>query len=237
MTVTDATWPRQIRLPGQAAAPEGPVEMDMMYLMHHAFRRDLDRFCDAVRHTPVQARQTWSALLDRWELFAQLLHQHHSGEDAGLWPWLRAHVEAAERAVLDAMEAEHAEIDPLLESCAAGLRRLSEHADEDARAALAVRMTAARDSLHRHLRHEETDAIAMIQRTMAPEDWDALVKEHFDKGLGLRQILRALPWLADGVPREVLDVQLRKNGPAMRLLHAVTRRGWARREAQVFGHR
>ena len=42
-------WPRQLRLPGQAAAPEGPVDMQTMYLMHHAFRRDLDSFAAAVR--------------------------------------------------------------------------------------------------------------------------------------------------------------------------------------------
>ena len=37
-----AGWPAQLRLPGQAAAPEGPVDMYMMYLMHFGFRRDLD---------------------------------------------------------------------------------------------------------------------------------------------------------------------------------------------------
>ena len=34
----------QLRLPGQTAAHEGPVDMHMMYVMHHAFRRDLAAF-------------------------------------------------------------------------------------------------------------------------------------------------------------------------------------------------
>ena len=38
-----------LRLPGQAAAPDGPVDMTMMYLSHHAFRRDLAAFAEAVR--------------------------------------------------------------------------------------------------------------------------------------------------------------------------------------------
>jgi hypothetical protein len=37
----------QLMLPGQAAAPEGPVQAMPMYLMHHAFRRDLAAFAAA----------------------------------------------------------------------------------------------------------------------------------------------------------------------------------------------
>ena len=61
-------WPRQLRLPGQAAAPEGPVDMIMMYLMHHAFRRDLAAFAAAVPHTPVEDTGAWGALAARWAL-------------------------------------------------------------------------------------------------------------------------------------------------------------------------
>ena len=43
----------QICLPGQAHVADGPHDQTGMYLMHHAFRRDLDRFRDAVRRTPV----------------------------------------------------------------------------------------------------------------------------------------------------------------------------------------
>ena len=46
----------QIHLPGQAAAPAGPVDMTAMFVMHWAFRRDLDRFAAAVIRTPVEDR-------------------------------------------------------------------------------------------------------------------------------------------------------------------------------------
>ena len=42
-TTLNAHWPTQLFLPGQAAAPDGPDDMQMMYLMHHAFRRDLTK--------------------------------------------------------------------------------------------------------------------------------------------------------------------------------------------------
>src|SRR5690349_548246 len=96
-TTTSTPYPEQLFLPGQAAAPDGPVDMFMMYLMHHAFRRDLRRFAEAVPHTPVDDRATWVALADRWGRFADVLHKHHSGEDAGVWPFLLARADEDER--------------------------------------------------------------------------------------------------------------------------------------------
>lgn len=236
MSTEHGTWPRQIRLPGQAAAPEGPIDMQMMYLMHHAFRRDLARFCEAVRRTPIGDRETWTALEERWELFAEILHKHHTGEDDGLWPWLRERAEPGEVAVLAAMEAEHAEIDPLLESCASGFRRLATHADEDARSALAVRVSAARQSLDRHLGHEETDAIAIVQRLMSAEDWERLEEEHFRKDASLPYVARVVPWVAEDLPREVVSGVLAAGGMPVKVLFRLTRGRFARREAKAFAY-
>src|SRR4051794_19675955 len=47
MTTTTTHHARQIRLPGQTHVAEGPADMTVMYLMHHAFRRDLDAFARA----------------------------------------------------------------------------------------------------------------------------------------------------------------------------------------------
>ena len=86
----------QVLLPGQAAAPEGPVDMIMMYVMHHAFRRDLAAFAAAVPATPVEdARDLAGAGRSGGPRFAEVLHKHHSGEDAGLWPLLLERVDAA----------------------------------------------------------------------------------------------------------------------------------------------
>ena len=103
---TAPTWPRQVTFPGQAAAPEGPVDMFMMYTMHHAFRRDLRDFATAVPKTPVDDRPRWQALQRRWELFATALHRHHTGEDEALWPLLLERADEDERQVPERREAE-----------------------------------------------------------------------------------------------------------------------------------
>ena len=226
-------WPRQLRLPGQAAAPEGPVDMFMMYLMHHAFRRDLAAFAAAVPHTPVDDLVTWQSLADRWTLFAETLHHHHSGEDAWLWPALLEVAGPDDRDTLEAMEAEHDDIDPLLEAVGAGFDRMAAGAAEDERAALAVRLVATRECLGRHLVHEETDAMRVLQEHFTQADWDAL-DEKFREGITFRTVVVLVPWALHGVPSAALPDLFTRTGSAHHLIWRLTHRRFARAEQRTF---
>src|SRR3954451_9014908 len=99
MTATSARPPVQLLFPGQAAAPDGPVDLAGMYLMHRGFRRDLEAFAGATATTPTSDRTRWVRLARRFGLFADVLHKHHHAEDVGLWPLL--HERGADPAVLD----------------------------------------------------------------------------------------------------------------------------------------
>ncbi|HEY0127495.1 MAG TPA: hemerythrin domain-containing protein [Blastococcus sp.] len=228
----------QLMLPGQAAAPDGPVDLTPMFLMHHAFRRDLAAFVAAVRGTPVADRRTWRALDRRWQRFAAILHHHHSGEDAYIWPELVAAVEARgtprDRATLDAMEAEHAEIDPLLEDCARGFATLAGRAEGIARAELAADLTRTRDKLAAHLGHEERDALALVQRFLTPADWARLDKQ-VGAGYPTRLIPFTLAWVMHDLPVEARPVAEEFLGkPAARLWSLVFRRPFERQERAAF---
>jgi hypothetical protein len=225
-------------LPGQAAAPDGPVDMKMMYLMHHGFRRDLDRFAAAVAATPLEDRVTWVALAARWDKFFEVLHHHHSGEDAGLWPFLLERADDGERSTLEAMEQEHSHIDPLLESCADGFAalagaRVGIDAD-DLRAALQIRVTATRDALARHLAHEESEAMVILQRHMTPEDWESLEKEHFRADMSFSGLRYVVCWIVEDLPRPVFTSLLDEAGFAMKLIWRLSRRSFDRLERKAF---
>jgi hypothetical protein len=240
-TTTDEVRRSPITFPGQAGAPTGPVDLLPMYLMHHAFRRDLAAFAAAAASTPVDDRAAWRRLDERWARFARVLHHHHSGEDTVLWPLLLARVDAVGdrdgRATLEAMEAEHSEIDPLLESCAAGLARLAEQADEDARAALVVRLSATCERLGHHLGHEERDAMALVQAHLTPAEWHAL-DEEFARHYTPQDRLFALPWVLHDVPEQLLPRVLEFIGTAGTLVWRLAlRRRFERRERIIFGHR
>ncbi|HQR27042.1 MAG TPA: hemerythrin domain-containing protein [Nocardioides sp.] len=235
MTTRTQTPPAQLTLPGQTATPAGPLDMTGMYLAHHAFRRDLAAFAAAVPRTPVEDRRTWAALAARWTLFAEVLHHHHTGEDTGVWPALHERVDAAGAETLDAMEAEHAVIDPLLEACASGLRTLLRRPDSDVRAALAVRLVAARERLGEHLRHEETGAIPLLQQHLSPQEWTAIQEEHFHPARTLRQLAVLVPWLLEGVPDDaVRDLASRPGNTPMRVLWTLSRGRFARRSRAAF---
>lgn len=241
----NTTYPDQLMLPGQAAAPGGPVDMTVMYLMHHGFRRDLRKLTAAVPATPVDDHATWRALLARWERFAHILHEHHSGEDAGIWPWLLDRAEAEERETLLAMEAEHERIDPLLEGChelfvaladRAAVRPTGSRSREELRAGLAVRVAELADLLAAHLRHEETGAMVILQRHMTEQDWAAIEAEHFQGRKSLRFLLYVVPWIAEEVDPVALDPALDAAGKPMRVVLRLGRRGFRRLERRAFAH-
>ncbi|GAA1909066.1 hemerythrin domain-containing protein [Nocardioides marmoribigeumensis] len=226
----------QLRLPGQAAAPEGPVDMAMMYVAHHAFRRDLRDFARAVPLTPVTDRAAWRALERRWAVFADVLHHHHSGEDAHLWPALLDRAQGEDRATVEAMEDEHAGVDPLLEACRDGLTAMVAAPSADTRSALTVRLVALREALGRHLDHEETETIALVQRLLSAAEYDA-IDEHFKKTLTPRRLFRLVPWALVEVPTEVREELLgREGGTAHRVAWVVSRGSFRRLQRAAFAH-
>jgi hypothetical protein len=230
----------QVTFPGQAATPPGPVDLLPMYLIHHAFRRDLADFVAAVTRTPAADRTAWTALASRWRLFAGMLHAHHTGEDAILWPLLLARLEATGDqeglATLRAMEAEHEEIDPLLSGCDDGFSRLAEAPDEDALAALQVRLVATRERLAVHLGHEESDAMALVQRHLTAAEWQELDRQ-FAKHYPAELARDGLPWVLARVPREAMP-RVRAFLGALPILvwRLLLRRSFEQRDRVAFRH-
>ena len=241
----------QIMLPGQAAAPDGPIDMAPMYVIHHAFRRDLRDFVAAAAATPTTDHRTWRLLAARWQFFATVLHKHHTAEDTEIWPVLLERVTAAHDAqalaTMQAMEDEHAEIDPLLAACAEGFTELAganrapekqgaHAAAADTRAALEIRLVAARERLDRHLAHEERDAISLIQRYLTPADWhtvDVKIRRVYSQ----RDALRVLPWVLYELPVASRDRLLTMPTGAAVLLAAwrlLWRPLFARRQRRTF---
>ncbi len=227
----------QWRLPRQAAAPDGAVDVKMMYVMHHAFRRDLVMFADAAAATPADDRDTWEALAERWRIFSTVLHHHHSGEDAGLWPRLMQEATADERETLEAMEAEHAEIDPILTACARAFGRVRTTTDPGTAAFLAERLAAARDSLLHHLHHEETEAMALVQKYLTTADWHHIEQTNFkNKKVSLRELAETVPWIMHELPQPYAGELAAEAGLPMRLLWRATRRRFERLDARARRH-
>jgi hemerythrin-like domain-containing protein len=237
MSATSAAHPPQLTLPGQAHTAEGPLDMSGMYVMHHAFRRDLDRLAEAVRATPLEDREVWRALADRWRRFAMVLHHHHSTEDADIWPLVLAHADVAgdvrARQTLDAMAAEHGAIDPQLAACSEDFATMTRSPDAGARARLAEQLATLRDGLHHHLAHEESAALPLAQQHLSPAEWktaeDAAKKAYAPRELGF-----LIPWAAEGLDAEARDRAFAEAGLLFRVLYRLTRGRFRRAERIAF---
>ena len=194
------------------------LDMSMMFAMHDALRRDLERVGRiAGRLDDDPAKRLRAAA--GWELFKRFLVNHHGSEDEALWPALRAAVAAHpdQAALVDALEAEHAVIDPLLAAIDAaaadpdgGRERFGGLVDE-----LIIELSA-------HLTHEEKDGLPLIDVAVTEEQW-----QHFNPVNSERNRPDAamfMPWLFEGADQQRLDALLGKFPPQML---TVFREQWA----------
>jgi hypothetical protein len=196
----------------------GRVDFTLMYAAHDAFRRDLQRLTAALR----AGRTTDPATRTSWATFKNQLHIHHTIEDAALWPPLRQKVvRPTEVAVLDAMEAEHARIDPLLARVDAGFAAPRSSGLAETAAELA-------GALQTHMEHEEKSALPLVETYLGPEGWDAFGGA-IRKRQGLKGGAEFLPWILDGASADTGKRVLgRLPVPARLLYRAVWRPGYAR---------
>ena len=229
----------QVDLPGQTHVAQGPHDHTGMYVMHHAFRRDLARFAAAVAMTPLGEVDTWRALGRRWDRFTHVLHEHHHAEDEYYWPVLdtavRSRGTAADRAEVRAMRDEHAQIDPALAALTGAFGAMAEHPCDDHRHAIEIRLAGLHEVLADHLEHEETVVLPLVQRVLTDAEF-ATVERGVESGYRLRDAAFIIGWVCEDLPAYVRERVLAQGGPVVRILYAVVRRSHARREQRVFRH-
>ncbi|WP_119726455.1 hemerythrin domain-containing protein [Thermomonospora amylolytica] len=173
------------------------ADLGMMKTVHDAFRRELDRLARAAERPGDPRRVLRTAA--GWEMFKAFLHVHHTSEDDALWPVTRRVLAGRpdDLALLDAMEAEHADIDPLLAAVDATL------ADRDAAPdRLGELIDALSTGLKKHLRHEEDEAVPLLEAVLTDEQVQHFGAVHRDRIGG--DASRYLPWVLDGADDETV---------------------------------
>jgi hypothetical protein len=180
-------------LPGSEAARHGTGDADLTVMLgaHEAFRRDLARLARAAAFADLPDPARRASVRAGWEVFKRQLHLHHTAEDTIVWPALRDRLGHSAHAlsVLDAMEAEHKEIDPLLAAV--------DEAFGDPRAASLTDVTdALATSLSGHLSHEERDGLPLIGVALTAAEWrGAGIK--IARRNGLSRAGEMFAWIAD----------------------------------------
>ena len=87
-----------------------PADIRSMGIVHGA-ARDLERTRMVLTEQPYPDPRQRRARASHLSWMMHFLHMHHTGEDVGLWPLMRARNPSA-RALLDQMDADHRRIGP-----------------------------------------------------------------------------------------------------------------------------
>ena len=214
------------KLPGSAAARHGSGDADLtvMIAAHDAFRRDLASLARAAGSADLSDPARRQAVGNGWTVFKRQLHMHHRGEDTFIWPVLTrrlSHSDSA-RSVLDAMEAEHGRIDPLL---AAVDRAFADPVS----GRLADVIDALVTDLTGHLGHEEKDALPLIGTALTSAEWRR-IGARIGRSNGVSGGAEFFAWMLDGVPPQRAAAVLGQLPPPLRLLYRAI---WRPRYARV----
>jgi len=212
------------KMPGTDAARHGTGDADLtiMIAAHDAFRRDLTRLARAAAADDLSDPARRRSVTAGWEVFKHQLHMHHTAEDEIIWPTMRprlAHSEAA-LSVLDALEAEHQRIDPLLAAVDAGFARHDAAPGDGSPDAdrLADVIEVLTSTLTGHLAHEERDGLPLIGVALTAAEWRRVGFKMARKN-GLASGGEMFAWILDGVGREDAAVSLGKLPPPLRLVY------------------
>jgi hemerythrin-like domain-containing protein len=168
-------------------------DMSMMLAFHDALRRELGHIARVTAARTDDPRQVMATAAG-WQMFKAYLHVHHGCEDDMLWPVMEKSL--ADRpddlALLAALEAEHAAIDPLLNAIDATVANPATGPEH-----LGDLTDALASTLNAHLRHEEGEGLALIDATVTDEQWQDFGLEH-GKRIGAEGP-RVFPWILEGL--------------------------------------
>jgi len=202
------------KLPGTDAARHGTgaADLTIMLAAHDAFRRDLTRLARAAATADPSDPARRQSVAAGWELLKRQLHLHHTAEDQIIWPVLRPRLAHSEHAlsVLDAMEAEHDLIDPLLAAVDTAFNVAPDQ--------LADVIDALATTLTGHLAHEERDGLPLIGVALTAAEWRAAGRAIARKN-GLSDGSEMFAWMLDGIGRDQAAATLGSLPPPLRLLY------------------
>jgi hemerythrin-like domain-containing protein len=167
-----------------------PTDTSDMLLIHRVIRREIGQLPRLFR-SAAGDRQRARAVGAHAREMLDFLHTHHSGEDELLYPLLRQRV-SLDAALLDRMDAQHAQVDKALNDVRADLAMWTASADAATGERMARRLEDVFPLLLEHLAEEEDKLLPIVARHITRAEWDRLA-EH---GIGAIPRKRRLVILA-----------------------------------------
>jgi hemerythrin-like domain-containing protein len=216
--------------------PERPlVDVRDMLVVHTAMLREFRLAPAAVMRVPLDARRRLALVERHLAFLSDLLHHHHAGEDALLWPPLRDRLPATARASIDVVEAQHAAIDQSLAAVTAARADWIQGRDPGSRDALVEQLRILHTRLAEHLDAEERLLLPLAAAVLTEAEWHA-IGEAAVAAMPKSTLPLAFGMFAYEGDPDVLRAMLATAPPVPRaLLPRIAPRVYARRATQVHG--
>jgi hemerythrin-like domain-containing protein len=176
----------------------GPADTAMMGIVHSALRRDLTRASAVLGAETATGDAQRTALAAHLAWMMDFLHGHHEGEDAGLWPLVRA-LNPSAGDLIDQMERDHAQIAPAMGTVNAATRRYAADGSAQARDGVVAALESLRAVLDPHLRREEQEMMPVVSKTLTHAQWEKFNQEQFIKPKSKNELGREGHWLIDSI--------------------------------------
>ncbi|MFI6078713.1 hemerythrin domain-containing protein [Actinoplanes sp. NPDC051343] len=143
---------------------------------HVNFRREFAALPAAIRRVVAGDTAQAATVGAHAEFLVDLLHHHHHGEDAGVWPRLRERCPGQVQELVEIMEEQHAGLDQALENIKARTQRWVVTANVDDGRALAKVCEDLLGPLTEHLDLEEAEVLPLIDRYLTDAEWKGIVR-------------------------------------------------------------
>jgi hemerythrin-like domain-containing protein len=155
-----------------------PARTEEMAIIHRIFRRGFPRVAALVRQVAPGDSARAETVGEYLDFHLRGLHNHHTGEDANIWPRLLERA-APEAALINRMEEQHAAVAERSERVQALLstwRRSAVNGEE-----LATALDEFTAALVEHLDDEEAYVVPMIRTHITADEWQRFGQETFEK--------------------------------------------------------
>lgn len=207
-------------------------------LVHAAMLRDVQRLADLADRIAAGAtdvsRDRAHAIRDYLRLLFAAITHHHEGEDAIVWPVIADRV--ANAVAMAQLTVDHQQLDPLFDEALIAAERLTvDPASRLAADELAGWMRRLATGLDAHIALEEQLIFPVLREQVSLTEYEQM-EQRIRKASSLTDMMFVVPWMAAVASADQRERALSKAGRPFRVLLAVTRRGYARRERAVFGH-
>lgn len=148
------------------------VDVRDMIVVHTAMLREFRLVTQAVAGVPAGSSKRAAIVDGHLRFVCDLLHHHHEGEDELLWPKLRARVTPSALTLIDAVEAQHAQLDVALDRVAAARSAWTRDPGVAQRDALVTELRTLQKLLGDHLELEERSLLPLAAAVLTEAEWN-----------------------------------------------------------------